>query len=52
MVLNVIDDLNKFIKPVQQFINNNYRNPFFWVTIVGIVLVIFTVAYAYLHKDK
>ena len=51
-ILNFIDDLNNFIKPAKEWLFDNYNNPLLWVGIVIVVLSIFGIVYAYLHKDE
>ena len=50
MFLNIVDDVEEFMKPVQQFINNNYSNPIFWIAIVVIVLGVFALAHLNIHR--
>ena len=52
MFLSIFDDIGKFMKPVQQFIEKNCTNPLFWIAIVGIVLGVFTIAYSILHRGE
>ena len=50
--LDIIKEIDKFMKPVKQWIFDNYDNPFFWLGIVIIVLIIFGISYTAVHgKD-
>jgi len=51
-VLDFVDEVTKFMKPVRSFIDRNYDNPFFWLIIVLVALAIFGMAYNILHKGE
>lgn len=50
-ILSFIDDVNNFIKPVKNWLFNNYNNPLLWLGIVIGILGIFGIAYSFVHKD-
>lgn len=51
-ILNLVDEITKFMKPVHRWIENNYNNPVFWIGIVLIALIIFGISYSFLHKGE
>ena len=51
MILNFIDTIDSWLKPVKEWIRNN-DNAFFVVIIFGIGLALFFFTYKALHKDK
>ena len=50
MILSIIDDINKFIKPVRDFIFKNSSNPLFWFGVIAVMICIFGIAYAIIHE--
>ncbi len=44
-VLDILDDIKSFFKPVTDFFVENYDNPIFWLVIVGFIVGIFLVTY-------
>lgn len=52
MILNFLDTLQKWIEPFRDFIFEHHNNPIFWIVIIGIVLAIFFLGYAALHKEN
>ena len=55
MNLNIFTDFADWFyevtEPVKDFFITNARNPFLWVAIIIVVLVIFEVVYKKLHRD-
>ena len=52
MFLDILKDIDNFMKPINKFITKNYGNPLFWLAIVGIVLGVFVIAYNYIHRGE
>lgn len=52
MFLDIFKDIERFMKPFNDFITNNSNNPLFWIVIIGIFFGIFAVAYYYLHRGE
>lgn len=52
MMLNIFDDLNKAIEPVQKFIVNNYSNPLLWIGSFGGLFLLAKLIYDSLQKEK
>lgn len=48
---NIIDKLTEIANNVKDFFLENSRNPFLWVIIIIIVLVIFEYVFKSLNKD-
>lgn len=42
----------KIFDPIGKFVSSHYDNPFMWVGIVLIVLIIFSLGYNSLNKDQ
>lgn len=40
MILNIWDSLNKFSNDINKFIERHYDEPFFWITLFVVLLVI------------
>lgn len=44
MILSIIDSIYKYLQDVaddlNRFVTNNYDNPFFWISIVVVVLLV------------
>lgn len=51
MYLSILDSINEFLKDVKDFFVENSRNPFLWVAIILVALLIFEVVFRALHKD-
>ena len=44
MILNFIDDIQKFFSEIPMFIEENFSNPVFWILIVSVIVIITTYA--------
>lgn len=55
MILSIWTDIGnsimEFLKDVKDFFVDNSRNPFLWVSIILLGLIIFEFTYRSLHKD-
>ena len=55
MMLNIWSDMGssimEFFKDIKDFFIDNSRNPFLWVSIILLGLLIFEFTYRALHKD-
>lgn len=55
-MLNIFTDIgnwfNEVTEPVRDFFVENARNPFLWVGIIVIGLIVFEVTYKALSKDR
>lgn len=51
-VLNIIEKLNKFMEPVDNWITEHYRNPFLWIGLFFGGLLVFFLTYDALKKEK
>lgn len=52
MMLSLIDDLNKKIDPIKEWIFSQNKNFVFWVGIIIGALVIFGFTYSALQREK
>lgn len=52
MMLNIFDDLNKAMEPVQRFIEKNYSNPLLWIGLFVGLFLLAKVIYEVLQKEK
>lgn len=52
MVLSIIDTLNEWVKPVEDFILKHGTNPFLWLGLFLTGVLIFSIVYGALHKDN
>ena len=51
-MLNIFDDLNKAMEPVQNFIERNYSNPLLWIGLFGGLFLLEKLIYDALQKEK
>ncbi len=51
-MLNIFDDLNKAMEPVQNFIERNYSNPLLWIGLFGGLFLLAKLIYDALQKEK
>lgn len=47
----IVTWFNEFFEPVKEFFVNNSRNPFLWVGIIVLGLLVFEIVYKALNKD-
>jgi hypothetical protein len=56
MILNIFKDASdwfaKTTAPIRDFFIENARNPFLWVSIILVGLLVFELTYRSLHKDS
>lgn len=52
LVLNIIDNLNKWIKPFKDFVFENHDNPLMWIIFFLIGIITFIVVYYKLQREK
>lgn len=52
MMLSIVDDLNKALEPVQNFIIKNYSNPLLWIGLFAGLFLLAKLIYEALQKDK
>lgn len=56
MTLNILNDfiswLDRTMKQLEQFVENHFDNPLLWILIIGILLLIVSIAYGSLSKNK
>lgn len=50
MYLSIMDSINKFLENVKDFFIENSRNPFLWVCVILVGLLVFEFVYHSLHK--
>lgn len=51
MYLNIWDSFLEFLGDVKEFFIANSRNPFLWVAIILLGLLVFELTFRSLHKD-
>lgn len=51
-MLNIFDDLNKTLEPVQKFIEKNYSNPLLWIGLLVGLFLLAKIIYESLQKEK
>lgn len=51
MYLNIWDSIMKFLEKIKDFFIENSHNPFLWVSIILLGLLIFEFTFRSLHKD-
>ena len=52
MVLNIVDTVAGWFKPVSDFISKHNDSWFFWVGVILVALAIFGIVFELLSKDK
>ena len=52
MILSIIDKLNDFIEPFNDWIVANHNNPFMWLAFVLIGIAVFAITYSALNKNN
>ena len=51
MILGILESLEKSTKNIQDFLISEGRNPFIWIGLFILGLVVFFLTYSALHKD-
>ena len=51
-MLNIFDDLNKALEPVQRFIEKNNSNPLLWIGLLVGLFLLAKIIYESLQKEK
>ena len=51
-ILNIIDRINRTLKPIKDWFFENHDNPILWIATIGLGLFIFNFTYNALQKEK
>lgn len=51
-VLDILESIEKALKPVRDFIEDNYSNPIMWLGLFVLGLLVFQATYSALQKEK
>lgn len=51
-VLDIIESIEKALKPFRDFIEKHYSNPIMWLALFAIGLFVFQATYSALQKEK
>ena len=52
MILNIVDTVSKWFKPISDWIGEHNDSWFFWVGVILVALFIFGIVMEILNKDK
>ena len=51
-VLNIMDRINRFFKPIKEWFFENHSNPLLWIACIGLGVAVFNFTYNALQKEK
>lgn len=51
MILNIVDTINEWIEPFQNWINKNHDNPIMWFGLILLGVAIFSITFSSLHRN-